>query len=211
MDRNRRFSWLRLIDNAFPTFARDDRYSVDLTPAQADNLVRWQISTPTPAYLSEEAFYVVGLTSSQTVSKKIHQALVKHNLIAPSPSAPRSSQASRISARPPPSFAQPTFPVNTAGISRNFVKQLAFISAQMQRRLVSLLFFWEEECTRWKLLLQEESEILNVMGHQHVDNDDLDFALRAVEMKKVLLPSLRAEATANISQGVGHELPGYCN
>jgi hypothetical protein len=212
MNRKGRFSWRRLLDSAFPNLLRDEREDVDLLPAQADNLVWWQISTPTPAYLSEEAFYIAGLTSSRIVSKKIHQALIKHKLIAPAPastSAHRPSQSSCASACPPPSFEQPTPPVNTAGITRDFVGQLSIISVHAQRKLVGLLFFWEEECMRWNLLAQEEAEILNAMGYQHVDNNDLDFALKAVEMKRLLLPSLRAEATVNISQGVGHELPSY--
>jgi hypothetical protein len=209
MDRNGRFSWRRLITNAVPNFARDDINDVDLTPSQADNLIRWQLSTSAPPYLTEEAFFVAALTDSKTISRKIHCALVKHNLVAPAPATARSSQASHASARPPPSFAQPVPPVHTARIGRDLVAQLAFISVHAQRKLVGLLFFWEEECMRWKLLEQEEAEILNAMGQERTDNDDLDVALRAVEMKRALLPSLRGEATANISQGVSHELPGY--
>jgi hypothetical protein len=40
---------------------------------------------------------------------------------------------------------------------------------------------------------------------------DLECALEAVRMKMKLLPSKRGEATANIVQGAGHELPCYSN
>lgn len=63
---------------------------------------------------------------------------------------------------------------------------------------------------RWKLLDQEEAEILQAMGQEGTDDRNLDLALQAVEMKRKLLPSQRAEATANVTAaGVGHELPGY--
>lgn len=62
---------------------------------------------------------------------------------------------------------------------------------------------------RWRLLDQEEAEILQAMGQPCMDERNLEMALRAVEMKRVLLPSQRAEPTANIASGIGHELPDY--
>lgn len=73
---------------------------------------------------------------------------------------------------------------------------------------MGLLFFWEEECTRWKLLDAEEREILSALNADP-GNADLKVALEAVQMKKNLLPSRRGEGTANVSAGAGHELPSY--
>jgi len=70
------------------------------------------------------------------------------------------------------------------------------------------LFFWEEECMRWKLLDDEEKEILRALG-MNKDNVDLACALEAVEMKKKLLPSQRGEGTVNVGAGRGHALPRY--
>ena len=97
--------------------------------------------------------------------------------------------------------------VNTAGVTKNFASQLAVISVHAQRKLVGMLFFWEEECTRWKLLDAEEKEILSAL--EAGENMDLAVALEAVEMKKKLLPSQRGEGTANVGEGRGHELPAY--
>jgi len=98
--------------------------------------------------------------------------------------------------------------VNTAGVTKNFANQLAVISVHAQRKLVGMLFFWEEELTRLKLLDMEEREILGAMeGDQ--ENADLRVALDAVRMKKKLLPSKRSEGTANVGGGRGHELPSY--
>lgn len=52
----RRFSWTRLITNAIPNFACDDINDVDLTPQQADNLLRYQLAVapyPRCKYLAE--------------------------------------------------------------------------------------------------------------------------------------------------------------
>lgn len=100
--------------------------------------------------------------------------------------------------------------VNTAGIGKGFASQVAVISVHAQRKLVGLLFFWEEECMRWKMLDEEEREILRALDMEGgVKNRDLDVALEAVEMKKRMLPSRRPEAVANVSQGQGHALPVY--
>jgi hypothetical protein len=188
-------SWKGLVQH-YAAPASSDDYDVDLTAVQADYLVRSQLRTLTPPYLSEEAFFMAGVAGSRQLSRRVHAALARHGLIAPPPPSPQQQ-----------SFGQPVPPVNTASISSHFVRQLSIISLHAQRRLIGLLFFWEEECTRWKLLDQEQSDILTAMSY--TDSDDLELALRAVEMKRVLLPSRRAESTANVSRGVGHELPLY--
>ena len=188
---------MRLINNAVPNFARDDPNDVDLTPTQADNLLRYQLARPQPRYLSETSFFVAGIVGSESLSKKVYKALVKGKIIIPEPEARSSAGAS----------LEVQMTVNTAGVTKNFVSQLSVISVHAQRKLVGMLFFWEEECTRWKLLNAEEKEILSAL--ERGENPDLAVALEAVEMKKKLLPSQRGESTANVGQGKGHELPAY--
>lgn len=159
--------------NAVPNFARDDPNDVDLSPAQADNLLRYQLAQAHPRYLSPNAFYTAGITGSESLSKSVHKALVKAKIILPVPNEDDGKE---------------TMTVNTAGIGRGFVNQLAVISVHAQRKLVGLLFFWEEECTRWKLLDEEAAEIralLDSEGEEMRSNVDLNCALEAVEMKKV--------------------------
>jgi len=98
--------------------------------------------------------------------------------------------------------------VNTSAITKSFANQVAVISIHAQRKLVGMLFFWEEECTRWKLLDQEEKEILEALETCE-SHGDLELALEAVEMKRKMLPSERGEGTANVVSGRGHELPSY--
>jgi hypothetical protein len=241
--RGKKFSWMRLITNAIPNFANDSPNDVDLSPAQADQLVAYQLTLPFPLYLDPLSFFMAQITSSKTISGKVHRALIKHGLIAPPPAenvadtkrkmsvtstaSTRSanSATSPISDAPLSKWDSTTPTVRTNGITRNFANQLPMISVHAQRKLVGLLFFWEEECTRWKLLDQEEAEILKAMngleeewailgdaagaGEMEERRRDLEMALRAVEMRRLMLPSKRAEATANVAAGVGHELPAY--
>ena len=53
---------------------------------------------------------------------------------------------------------------DTYKIDRNIVKSMPTITVEKQRRLVMLLFFWEEECTRWKLLEGEEEDVRGRLG-----------------------------------------------
>ena len=199
--KGRKFSFTRLITNAIPNFARDDVNDVDLTPAQADALVTYQLSLSNPLYLTKDSFFIAGITDSQSLSSKVHKALLKAGVISEAP--PEDQTLSPTSSYPHPP------PLNTNAISRNFANQMACISVHAQRKLVGMLFFWEEEVMRFQLLDAEEAEILKAIAAQEVPNRDLEVALRAVEMKRKMVPSKRGEATANISEGVGHELPSY--
>ncbi|KAF7511933.1 hypothetical protein GJ744_003166 [Endocarpon pusillum] len=166
----KKFSFMRLVNNAIPNFARDDPNDVDLSPSQADKLVDYQLVLPNPRYLTDESFYVAGIVGSSSLSKKVFRALKKHSMISSSTDEP---------------------PVNTAAISRNFANQLPSISVHAQRKLVGLLFFWEEECTRWRMLDLEEDEIKKAIDREGPQNIDLELALEAVQIKKRLLPSER--------------------
>jgi len=188
---------MRLINNAVPNFAKDDPNDVNLSPEQADALLRYQLLLPHPRYLSDTSFFVAGIVGAESLSKKVYKALVKNEIILPVPEAGSSAGVS--------SDVQMT--VNTDGVTKNFASQLAAISIHAQRKLVGMLFFWEEECTRWKLLDAEEKEIRDAL--ENGENSDLRVALEAVEMKKKLLPSQRGESTANVGEGKGHQLPAY--
>jgi hypothetical protein len=163
---------------------------------QKPQLLTYQLATPYPRYLNENAFFIAGIVGAESLSKKVHKALLKNKIILPIPDSSSSSGQGE------------TLTVNTGGVTKEFASQLAVISVHAQRKLVGLLFFWEEECMRWKLLDQEEREILSAL-EANKGNADLECALEAVRMKMRLLPSKRGEETANVGQGAGHELPSY--
>ncbi len=179
---------MRLVTNTFLNFANDDPNDVDLSAVQADNLVRYQLIQPDPRRLAEESVFVAGITDSSKNSKTVIKSLRKHGILSSSTVKP---------------------PINTAAITKNFANQVAIISVYAQRKLVGMLFFWEDECTRWAKLDLEEEEIIKAMGGQVADNEDLAMALKAIDMQKKLLPSQRAEATTNVVAGAGHRLPVY--
>jgi len=60
----KKFSFMRMINNAVPNFAHDDVNNVDLSPKQADGLVEYQLALPTPRYLIASSFFTAGITES---------------------------------------------------------------------------------------------------------------------------------------------------
>jgi hypothetical protein len=193
----RKFSWNRLISRVIPNFTDDNAEDdATLSPTQADAIVKHQLALPFPRYLSEESFFVAGVTDNKPYSLKVHKALLKNGLIRAPPAAGHEDDMT-------------VHTVNTQGITKNFANQIAIISVHAQRHLVGLLFFWEEECTRWRLLADEEREILRALDVEGCDRESLAVVLSGVEIRKGLLPSQRAEDTSNVGSGVGHSLPAY--
>lgn len=90
---------------------------------------------------------------------------------------------------------------DTTKIGPKFTHQVAFISVAAQRKLVGVLFFWEEEVIRWRLLNEEELEIettIEVVKREHGEGAetlcDLNIALEKVRMKRRMKPSERKAA-----------------
>ena len=79
---------------------------------------------------------------------------------------------------------------DTSHINAALVSKIAIISVPKQRELVNMLFFWEEEVTRLKLLDQEETNIRQAIDGQG-ENEDLSMALQVVRRKRGMLPSMR--------------------
>lgn len=190
--RGRRFSFLRFMTNAFPNFANDNPNDVDLSAEHADALVHHQLHQPQPRLLTAESFYIAGITDNLPYSRKVHRALQKAGIV--------------------PAGDATTLPgghtVDTTRITRRFAHQVAVISVHAQRRLIGMLFFWEEECVRWDVLEAEEAEI---EGARMAGGDARELGIRAeaARIKKTLLPSERGEPTANVGGGVVEYLPSY--
>jgi len=56
--------------------------------------------------------------------------------------------------------------VDTKKIGKEFTNKFATIPVYAQKRLICLLFAWEEELMRWRLLEEEEAEIEVVLGEE---------------------------------------------
>jgi hypothetical protein len=77
-----------------------------------------------------------------------------------------------------------------------------------------MLFVWEEECVRWKLLDTEETEVLAALEAERTaevgKDGELEVRLRSVRMRMWLGPSERGDWDGNAGKGKGKELlPGY--
>jgi hypothetical protein len=75
------------------------------------------------------------------------------------------------------------------------VSKIGIIPIPKQRELVDMLFWWEEEVTRWRLLDEEQEEIESAIlargGGSQDDEAELQERLRVIEAKRRVLPSLR--------------------
>ena len=99
--------------------------------------------------------------------------------------------------------------IKTSAITKHFAHQFAFLSAFAQRRVIGVLFWWEEEVQRLKGLLEQEREIKQVLDAGDVVDGGmrvlLGTELRRVRMLVQTKPSERLENGG----GRGEELPAY--
>ncbi|KIX01787.1 uncharacterized protein Z518_09514 [Rhinocladiella mackenziei CBS 650.93] len=172
------FSWNRLITNAIPNFANDNpSRDADLTPTEKDILWTYQISGAqtgerSPMTLDAGSALKAGITTSDKISARIHKALVKNGIL------------------------DPTNPlgIDTTRVTPKFAHQLSFISVAGQRKTIGMLFFWEEEVIRWRLLDQEEAEINSAMEAEGVSEQakaELRVRLESTRMRRAMRPSER--------------------
>ena len=85
---------------------------------------------------------------------------------------------------------------DTTKIDKNLVNKIGIISVGKQRELVNMMFFWEEELMRWRLLDEEEDEVKSALTADGMDDDTraaLRDALRVIEAKKRIAPSQRMQ------------------
>ncbi|KAI9764316.1 MAG: hypothetical protein M1840_008534 [Geoglossum simile] len=152
----------------FPNVANDST-DVEMSQTQQDSLFRWQLSQENPKVLNGLSFFMGGVTESKTISAKVHSALKKNGVIDPT-----------------------TGTINTANITKYFAHQLAVLPVHRQRKLVCMLFWWEEELVRWRLLGEEAAEITQAVALGG-EGEDLTIALQVVEAKRTMLPSIRKQ------------------
>ncbi|KAF2117320.1 hypothetical protein BDV96DRAFT_644745 [Lophiotrema nucula] len=180
---NKKFSFTRFINNAVPNLAGTPQ-QYDLTPTEQDALFEYQLAEPDPLKLCDQAFFAGGITQSKTISLQIHKALLKNGVL---------SETEAI--------------VNTRMISKNLANEVAMVSVHAQKRLINLLFFWEEEIQRWKVLIGEQQELKTVIEAEREECGNVGtYEKRLLELEGLLRlkPSLRGKAAEE-----GQTLPGY--
>ncbi len=201
----RGFSLWNMVQNMNPVFHNDSKQDVDLQPQVMDDLLRYHLTLPHPRYLDANSIKIAGICDNIKTAQKTLKALIKNGYVQAGPDSPLSPSSAGASAPPPP---ESPVTVNTHIIDRHFSSRLAIIPVHSQRRLISLLFFWEEECNRWRALDREEAEIRQAMKTS--DSHDLKVALDSVLLKQRLLPSMRSEgAGTTVPPGREEQLPSY--
>ena len=96
----------------------------------------------------------------------------------------------------------------TSNIDRSMVSKMATIAVPKQRELIKMLFYWEEELVRWRLLCEEESRLqtrLDALGSDSDERVGLKESIRVAQAKKRVPPSLR-DKTGHSAVG---KLPKY--
>lgn len=79
------FSFTRFANAAVPSFFADVSAgrTADLTAFRQDMCYMHQISSTSPYVLDERSFYVAGIVDSAGVSKRVHKALKKYEILKP--------------------------------------------------------------------------------------------------------------------------------
>jgi len=129
------------------------------------------------------------LIASEKLSARIHKALVNNGILDP----------------------QSPLGIDTTRITPKFAHQLAFISVAGQRKVVGMLFFWEQEALRWRLLDQEEAELKAAMEESDATDDqrrELQTRLESVRMRRAMKPSQRVGEGESAAQQP-EEPPAY--
>ena len=189
MDRSGRFSFRRFVQNLNPVIP-NSKSDIDLSPEEADRLFSLQQGLPQPRFLVPESYTIAPICDNLPTAKKLQAALLKYGyVLAPSETG-----------------EAPALTVRTDLIDKHLPSRLGMISVHAQKKLISLLFFWEEECHRWRVLDAEENDIRKALKAAP-DDGELALRLEAVQMKKVLPPSQRVADAAR--PGHGEPLPVY--
>lgn len=176
--------------NAFPNFANNDVNGSEFTPKEHDTFLRYQLGQENPKIISPVALRLVGVAAEDKGAKKTLQKLYKLGVL---------EEDSPV--------------IHTDLIQPGFTHALAHLPATRQKKLINLLFTWEEELMRWRLIEEEEAEIRQVMaaaasadGQEGEQDMQHQFAVRLKELEGQwhLLPSLRTQEAKDTTV-----LPGY--
>ncbi|KAH7080969.1 hypothetical protein FB567DRAFT_117040 [Paraphoma chrysanthemicola] len=131
----RKFSFTRFISNAVPNVAGAPQ-DIELSREEKDLIFIHQFNEPDPLILSPEAFRYGGIDTSSKVAASIHKAMLQNGVLE-----------------------KDTHVINTAAITRSLAHQVPSITSHAQKKLINLLFFWEEEVERWNRLTGEQEAL----------------------------------------------------
>jgi hypothetical protein len=164
------WSWNRLVTNMIPNMANSG--NPEFSPEETDTVFDFQITNPQPKKLTPSTFYITNITPHQSLAEKTYKRLIKESILTEDPPA-----------------------VDTKKIGKNMLNQFSFLPIFSQKKLVCLLFLWEEELMRWRILEEEEAEIKTVLAEERSSGGhagELEKRLLELEGLKKLKPSMRS-------------------
>jgi len=168
------FSFNRLVTNTFPNFASDTT-NPELSLSEMDLIFDFQTACAKPKQLTPTSLYIAKINDNESSCKKVFDKLVKEGYLTANPDA-----------------------IHTDLIGKKFASQFAIIPVFAQKRLICLLFAWEEELMRWRLLEEEEAELKVVLEEETAQEGrkvgELEKRLLVIEGLKMVKPSMRKES-----------------
>jgi hypothetical protein len=158
-----------MVNNAVPNFAGTADPNVPIE--DLDTLFDFQLTVKPPQKLIPTSMYIAKITWEEKTGADVLQKLEKLGIVHQGPPY-----------------------VSTNKIESNFANKLAKLPQHSQKRLVSLLFDWEEEVRRWAVLEDEEKEVKTIIEEtKQVGGDAGHYEKRLLEIEglKRLKPSMR--------------------
>lgn len=182
-------SFLRELFPPTPKQPRNKPITNELLPELKDSVFRQQIESADFVRLDEEALLRAEIALTHHKATQVLHAAHKTGMIDANTGRP-----------------------DTSKITRNMVHDMPVLGGiSKQREFVMLLFFWEEEITRWQFLDADERDIRQKLQEPGlVDGSmiELEEALKTVQARKRILPSLR-DQSGNVIQAGNEQLPKY--
>ena len=108
------------MSNSIPNIAGAPQ-DTELSPKEMDLTFLHQLSLPDPLILSPQAFLHAGITSSPKTAAAVHKALLKNGVLEEGQKG-----------------------VRTERIGKRFAHELAMVTSHAQKKVVNVLFWWEE-------------------------------------------------------------------
>ncbi|CAK4032801.1 Hypothetical predicted protein [Lecanosticta acicola] len=162
--------------------------SDELHPKVKDEVFQWKVGSRDFECLDAESLIRADIVANHTRAKTVLKAAHKIGTID----------------------AETGHPVTTK-IDRSMLSEMPILSIVKQRDLIKLLFFWEEECTRWRLLGEEEKELGEKLREEGLSREveaELKTMLMFVRERKRVLPSVRDES-GHVRRQEDEQLPTY--
>ncbi|KAK4506387.1 hypothetical protein PRZ48_000117 [Zasmidium cellare] len=170
-----------------------------LSPSQKDTFYTYQLSLPTGPYgFDKESLWASTIIQHKHLSSNVFHTLQHIGVL--------DKERGNV--------------VDTSKIGPKFTHQLAEIPARQQKRVVDLLFWWEEECQRLRKLHDEQTELEGLLRTEQGEERRIVLGklLERVKGKVRARPSERVERVERDEdelvlglRGVGGEgdLPAY--